>query len=312
MNEEQCMNKERLMQELHGRLLEEGYRSQTVSIQHIHDLQRGIEGSNIRSLLNEELYKECLSYLSFKPPDTLPDAESLIVVAAPQPQIRLEFTYRKSSYQFIIPPTYVHETDKRIEETLCSILNPRKYRLARADLPLKLLAVCSGLADYGRNNICYVPGIGSFHRLVAFYTDLPCSEENWRDPEMMERCQGCEACIHSCPTGALKADRFLMHAEQCITFHNERINEFPAWIDPSWHNSLVGCLRCQKVCPENHAFLDRIKDDGTFSEEETRLILNLTSRDRLPTETANKLKRLNMLEYSDILGRNLRALLTNS
>jgi epoxyqueuosine reductase len=306
------MNEERLMRELRAKFQEEGYLSRAVSIQHVRDLQRGIEGSNIRNLLNEELYKECLSYLSFKFPKNLPDAESLIVIAAPQPQIRLEFTYQKNSYKFIIPPTYVRKTDKKIEETLYSILNPLKYHLARADLPLKLLAVCSGLADYGRNNICYVPGMGSFHRLVAFYTDIPCSNENWRKPQMMERCQRCQACIHSCPTSALKPDRFLMYAEQCITFHNERINEFPAWIDPSWHNCLVGCLRCQKVCPENHPFLDRIEDDGTFSEEETGLILNLTSRDRLPTETANKLKRLDMLEYSDILGRNLRALLNNS
>jgi epoxyqueuosine reductase len=36
-------------------------------------------------------------------------------------------------------------------------------------LPLKSLAVRSGLAAYGRNNVCYVPGMGSFLELVGLY-----------------------------------------------------------------------------------------------------------------------------------------------
>jgi epoxyqueuosine reductase len=300
------------MQELDSKLGKMGYLSRTVSIQHVPDLRRGIEGSNIRSLLNKELYKEYLACLSFKPRGTLPDAKSVIVVAASQPQIRLVFTYHGRPHQVIIPPTYRRETDKGVEQALSSILDVPKDRLKRAALPLKLLAVRSGLGDYGRNNICYVPGMGSFHRLVAYYTDLTSSEETWREPQMMERCQSCQACIHSCPTSAITGDRFLIHAERCITFHNERVNEFPAWIDSSWHNCLVGCLSCQKVCPENHAFLEQIEDGGVFSEQETNLMLNLTQPSRLPSETAKKLERVDMLEYRNVLGRNLRALFNSS
>lgn len=303
------MDERRLRQEVDSKLQERGYKSRIVSIKHVRDLQEGIEGNLTCGLLNEEFYRERLSDFSFRPPDVLPGAESLIVVAVPQPQIRAVFACHGGSCPVMIPPTYLHQVDKTVEDILSSVLNAAERHVTRATLPLKLLAVRSGLGKYGRNNICYVAGVGSFHRLVAFYTDLPCSEESWGEPQVMERCQDCRACLHSCPTGAITADRFLIRAERCITFHNERLAEFPTWIDPSWHNCLVGCLRCQKVCPENTHFLDWVEDNEMFSQEETDLILDSTPPAHLPLETMKKLERLDMLEYSDILGRNLSALL---
>jgi epoxyqueuosine reductase len=303
------MKDEKLLQELHSKLDEEGCRGRTVSVRHLCDLREDIERNRTGGLLNEEFYQERLTHFSFTPADVLPGAESLIVVAAPQPQIKVVFTWHGESTQVIVPPTYTNETDKKVERTLSHVLNHHGYHIARASIPLKLLAVRSGLGDYGRNNICYVPGMGSFHRLVAYYSDIPCSDENWREPQMMERCQNCQACLRICPTGAIAADRFLVRAERCITFHNERPTGFPAWIDRSWHNCLVGCMRCQKVCPKNNGFLDWIQGDLAFSEEETSCILNSTSVDRFPPETAKKLEQLNLLEDSLLLGRNLGMLL---
>ena len=303
------MKDERLLQELHSKLDEKGCRGRTVSVRHLCDLREGIERNRTRGLLNEEFYQERLRHFSFTPADVLPSAESLIVVAAPQPQIKVVFTWHGESRPVIVPPTYAHVTDKKVEGILSDVLGPSRYHIARASLPLKSLAVRSGLGDYGRNNICYVPGMGSFHRLVAYYSDIPCSDENWREPQMMENCQNCQACLRSCPTGAIAADRFLVRAERCITFHNERLGEFPAWIDPSWHNCLVGCMRCQKACPKNHDFLNWIEGDIAFSEEETSLILNSSSADRFPPDTAKKLEQLNLLEDSTLLGRNLGVLM---
>jgi epoxyqueuosine reductase len=305
------MNEDRLMQELRCRLGEKGYQSGIASVEHLRDLQDGIEGSRARGLLNEEFYQERLTYFSFKPPEILPNAKSLIVVAVPQPKIRIVFTWHREVRPVTIPPTYVayREANKRVEEILSSVLNPEGYHVAQASLPVKLLAVRSGLGDYGRNNICYVPGMGSFHRLVAFFTDMPCPEESWRQPQMMESCEECQACLHSCPTSAIIANRFLIRAERCITFHNERVGDFPAWIAPSWHNCLVGCLRCQMVCPQNADFREWVEEAEVFSEEETTLLLRCVSPDSLPSEIVKKLGRLDLLEYSDVLGRNLGTLL---
>jgi epoxyqueuosine reductase len=303
------MKDDALLQELNSSLEAEGYKSRTVSALHVHDLQQRIEEPRAHGLLSEEFYQERLTHFSFELPDTLPKTKSLFVVAVPQPQVRVLFTWRGKPKQVIIPPTYDSHTDKPVENTLSHTLSPQGYRVARALLPVKSLAVLSGLGEYGKNNICYVPGLGSFHRLVAFYSDIACPDDTWREPRTMESCENCQACSRACPTGAIASDRFLIRAERCITFHNERRAEFPAWIDPSWHNCLEGCMYCQRACPENANFRDWAEEGCTFSEEETDLILKSTPPESLPSETARKLVQLSLLEDTHILGRNLRVLL---
>jgi epoxyqueuosine reductase len=305
------------MEELLSPMEERGYKGRIVSIQHLSDLQKEIEKHYKQGLLDEEFYQESFTWLTSNPPANLPEARSLIVVAIPQPQTRVTFTWNGETLPLLIPPTYVayRKTNRQVEDLLVGILDPAGYRAVRAALPVKLLAVRSGLGAYGKNNICYVPEMGSFHRLVAFYSDFPCQEDNWQELQMMESCQNCSACLRNCPTGAIPSaplragtsERFLLHAERCITFHNERGGNFPfpAWLDPSWHNCLVGCLHCQKVCPQNKDFLEWVEEGAEFSQEETALILEGIPSDQLPVATVRKLEQLDMMEYLDGLPRNL-------
>ena len=191
--------------ELFSQLEERGYKGRIVSIQHLGDLQEEMEGHHRQGLFDEEFYQTWITGFAFSPPDSLPGARSLIVVAIPQPQIRVVFTWNGEPLPLIIPPTYVAygEKNKQVEDLLVGILSPAGYRVALATLPIKLLAVRSGLGAYGKNNICYVPGMGSFHQLAAFYSDLPCQEDHWQELQMMERCQNCSACLRNCPTGAI-------------------------------------------------------------------------------------------------------------
>jgi len=299
----------RCVEELLLQLVEHGYQGRIVSTQHLRDLQKEIEGRYRQGLLDEEFYKERLTWFDFSIPQCLPRATSLIVVAVPRPQSKAVFKWNGESRSLILPPTYVayEATRKQVEDLLTRILDKEGYHVARTALPLKLLAVRSELGLYGRNNICYVPGMGSFLQLVAVYSDLPCKEDNWREAQMMKRCKNCYACRLNCPTGAIPSDRFLLRAERCIVFHNERSGDipFPPWMDPSWHNCLIGCLHCQRVCPENKAFLQWIEGKEEFSEEETTLLLEGATRDRLPATTARKLERLDIIESLDILPRNL-------
>ncbi|MBW2428670.1 MAG: hypothetical protein JRF56_06900 [Deltaproteobacteria bacterium] len=69
---------------------------------------------------------------------------------------------------------------------------------------------------------------------------------------------------------------------------------------------------CQKVCPANKAVIKWIEPGETFSENETELILSGTARELLPRETVEKLNRQDLMEYYDVLGRNLKALITRS
>jgi epoxyqueuosine reductase len=294
---------------LDERLEAHGYRGKIVSTAHLNELQKEIEAHHKKGLLDEELYDAYLASFDFECHQKLAEARSLIIVSAPQPQIQVTFVRKDTSYPVIIPPTYNFSADDQVADLLKAYLEPQGYRLQKVKLPEKLLAVRSGLAQYGKNNITHVKGMGSFHRPVVFISDLPCEADSWGDPKVMGQCEKCSACIKACPTDAIGSNRFLLHAERCLTFHNERSNDFPEWLSPTWHNSLVGCMICQKVCPANKDVAKWIEADATFDREETALILDGVSDDQLHRETLEKLSRLDMMEYYDVLGRNLRVLI---
>jgi epoxyqueuosine reductase len=299
-------------EELLRNLAEHGYQGRLVSIRHLPELEEEIKGRFNQGLFDEEFYQMRLSFFKFEVPETLPNAKSIIVVAAPCPQAQATFTFKGKRKTLILPPTYVgyEQTVNRVADFLSEILKEKRHKIARTMLPLKLLAVRSGLAEYGRNNITYIAGMGSFFQLVAFYSDLPCRRDAWREARMMEKCEKCQACLQSCPTGAISSDRFLLHAERCISFLNEKKGDipFPSWTDPSWHNCLYGCLHCQRVCPEDKRFMNWIGEKEEFSQDETELLLKGQQNNHLPSVLLEKLKHLDLSDPDSLgnLSRNLR------
>ncbi|MCJ7459381.1 MAG: 4Fe-4S dicluster domain-containing protein [candidate division Zixibacteria bacterium] len=303
------MSVKKLTAELYAKLGERGYKCSIVSVERLDDLKQEIESRKSQGLLDQRLYREYFTSFSYHPPESLTGARSLIVVAAPQPQIQVVFNWNGKPQPLIIPPTYLHYSDGMVRDLLADVLESKGYEIASVLLPVKLLSARSGLSFYGKNNICYVPGMGSFHRLMAFYSDLSCLEDIWHESVMLEDCENCLACLNACPTGAITSDRFLIKAERCLSFLNENSGDFPEWLNPSWHNCLVGCLHCQSVCPKNRDFVDWIEPGAEFSEEETGLLLNGAPLEKLPAVTVKKLEHLDMIGYHDVLPRNLRVLL---
>jgi len=299
----------RFADELFSRLRELGYKARTVSIDHLCLLQKQIEEQRSQGLLNSEFYQNRLDWFRFQIPESLPKAQSLIVVAVPRPQTRAVFTWNGIRRPLILPPTYTAYSNitKQVEDLLATMVNKKGYKVTGTALPLKLLATRSGLSQYGRNNISYVSGMGSFLQLVAVYSDMPCEEDSWQEPSMLQACEKCELCRRACPTRAIPSDRFLLRAELCISYHNEKKGDvpFPSWMDPSWHNCVEGCMRCQRACPLNKRFLDWVGEEEEFSEKETALLLEGASRERLPEETVRKLTHLDILNDLGILPRNL-------
>ena len=123
----------------------------------------------------------------------------------------------------------------------------------------------------------------------------------------MSRCTTCKACMIKCPTAAITPERFLLHAERCIVFHNERSADhpFPDWMESTVHNALIGCILCQQCCPANKPFLNWFEGNQEFTHEETDLLLQGTALERIPVETRRKLEALELLDALDILPRNL-------
>ncbi|MBW2431311.1 MAG: epoxyqueuosine reductase [Deltaproteobacteria bacterium] len=303
------MNGPPIKRALHEIIEKQGFQGKIVSIEHAGELETEIMTRYQKGLLDPQLYDAYLASFDFACQQKLPDARSLIVVTVPQPQIQVTFLREDESYPVVIPPTYYSAIDNDVADLLKTVLEPQGYQLQKVRLPEKLLAVRSGLAQYGKNNITYVKEMGSFQRPVVFISDYPCEEDSWGNAKVLEHCENCSACQKACPTNAIVSDRFQLYAERCLTFHNERAESFPQWMSPTWHNCLVGCMICQKVCPANKDVVKWIEAGATFDHDETDLILNSVSKERLPPETLEKIKRQGMTPYYDVLGRNLKALI---
>jgi len=154
-----------------------GFRGSIASIRRLEDLRREIESRRRKTGFDPGLERDYLSAFAFSPPARLPNARSLLAVAAPVPQVEITFHRNGKPVRLRVPPTYLHDSDAAVERAIHEVLSPSGYSLAKANVPEKLLAVRSGLAEYGKNNVAYVLGMGSFHRLTAFFSDFPCETE---------------------------------------------------------------------------------------------------------------------------------------
>jgi len=254
---------------------ERGYDARSLSVSHLDAVKEDVEGLYRKGSLAEELYREYLFRFKYFVPESFPEAKSLIVVSVPQPTCEVSFNVRGRRFRTIVPPTYAKAVDVDME--IMDALERGDgdgVRLMRAILPHKTLAARTGLVRYGRNNITYAPGCGSFHRLTSFFTDreLP---DDWQEARMMDLCSDCDACVRACPTRAIDEDRFLMHAERCITFHNEMPSErgFPDYVLEGMHNAVVGCMICQKVCPANAKLDNWMVHCTEFDEDDTSYLM---------------------------------------
>ncbi len=294
-----------------GMLEAQGWKARVVPVLRLADLARIVLDWRERGLVDAALDQERFRSFAFDLPRDLAGARSIVIVAVPTPQMRVVFEWQGERVPVTIPPTYVGYTS-RSEQTrhvMAAWLARDGYRLSNANVPLKTLAVRSGLAEYGRNNITYVRGLGSFVQLVGAFSDMPCDGDPWQDPKALDRCASCVACLRACPAGAITDDRFLIRAERCLTYLNEAARDFPAWVNPSWHQCLIGCMRCQTACPENRHVRDRFEGRAEFSEEETRLLVARVRFDHLPGATAMKIDGLEMAEDYEIICRNLSMLI---
>jgi epoxyqueuosine reductase len=293
-----------------------GWRAAVVPVGRLADLRAEIERR--RAEVSPAVMAVVDRNLCFALPAAVAVPRSLIVVAVPHACALVTVVVAGETVSVPIPTTYCHhgEIQGEVTRAVVASLAPAGLSAARMTLPEKLLAVCAGLARYGRNNIAYVDGWGSFVELVTCVSELAPGADPWTGSRALPRCETCEACRRACPSGAIGKDRFLVRCELCLTLHNESEQPLPSWIEPAWHNCLVGCLRCQRVCPEDLALRDQVAETAAFDERETGLLTAGVTRELLAGEPglADKLDELGLLGYDDeflgvTLARNLRVLL---
>jgi len=288
-----------------------GFAYGAVPVARLAALRDELDAWRQRQLLAEDVYLKYLRGFTFTPPAGF-DEGAAVVVAVPDAPVRFTFAWGGREVVALMPPTYLRarDVDRRAGDALAEALEPHGYRIQPVTLPKKLLAAHSGVAAYGKNNLAYVPALGTFHRLACFFTDFLPPDAAWLEPRALPRCDECDICQRRCPTGAVAADRFLLHAEKCVTLYNEAAAAFPPALEPFRDDCLIGCLRCQLACPENKEVRDRRAPGEAFTAEETSLLLAATALERLPAETRAKLERSGLAAFYDILPRNLAAIRT--
>jgi epoxyqueuosine reductase len=303
------MEKSMIISQLEANLKDQGFSITTCPIERLHDLKHDLEKPLKNGLIGNDFFQERLSNFKLSPHDYREGLKSIIVTAAPQlPQVTI-FWYHGKKHRYPVPPTYTNQTDKIIEKIIIDAIGSYNFGIYPVLIPVKIAAVRTGLAKYGRNNITYCNGMGSYFRLKAFITDLPADKNPWHEFELMPQCKSCKACLRSCPTGAIRADRMLLQSDRCLTYFNEKIEEFPIWVEKSWHNSLVGCMDCQIVCPVNKKFNIHQDSKVEFCEEETEKLINARDEQDLPDSVLARLHGLSLGEDWQIVARNLKVML---
>lgn len=277
------------------------YPHRTVSAHHREDMKKEIDALHADGKLADIVYRSYSRIFDCPMPKGYTESGSLIVAAVPRPQETIGFSWKGTIHRLLLPPSYIRywEITEEVESLLNQKLNPHGYSAIFARVPQKIAAVRSGLAQYGRNNITYVPGCGSLHMLATFYSDMPCSHDVWQEPEIMPRCQTCSACAKSCPSNAISQDGFLIQQDRCITLYSGYSGglDFPEWLEPSWVECLIGCMKCQRICPENQDYIKRIEDNESFSEEETQLLRTGLSENDIPGSIQDKLERMGLIRF---------------
>ena len=294
----------------------EGWAARLVPTERRFDLWRELEDRFARGEFDAPFFEERLRSFEQSIKGAPDWAVSILIVAIPDPAFRIRFGWQGQDVALTVPPTFIHWGtlgESRLESLLAGIRGDEIPRTETAILPRKLLATRCGLAKYGRNNLTYVVGMGSYQRLCCLYTDIPCEPGQWHEAEVLDSCGSCGACIRACPAGAIDPDRFLVRAERCITYWHEKPAgvAYPAASDYSWQDQFIGCTHCQAVCPHNRDLLTIEEAGPPFTEEETTMFLRAVAIEELPRETVEKLEQHDILDHLDVLFRNLRNALEN-
>lgn len=209
-----------------------------------------------------------------------------------------------------IPPIYLYDAEQRqkFNELLKSVSQGFQIALTKG-ISQKLLAVLSGLGKYGRNNICYINEFGSFFCLYTYYTNIPCDDISY-PVTFLDNCESCDLCRQNCPTGAI--DQYsVINAEKCLTLYNERKEVIPDWIPQNIHHTLIGCLRCQEICPHNKPITENLHT-LELNESETQAFL-YSDPEAYPYDLMQKLKQFGFNDFlTSVAGRNALLALCNN
>ena len=293
-----------------------GYRVAVGSVSLLGEVRNSLRKRREAGEIEAGFYRDNLDTFTYLDGVPLENPRSIILVAIPMPAHVLAFTVGDKRIETILPPTYVRyrKTFAEVRDNLAATLLGSGFRVELLNAPLKALANRLGLLFYGRNNVGYIDGLGSYFQLVGLVSDLPFEEKKIpRRPaeKLLPRCEDCRICAAACPTGAIDRERILLHAEKCYTLFSESPNPIPENLKPPSPECIIGCLRCQELCPENKGLLKHEQAAVSFDAEETKAFLGIkpAADGRAFDRAQEKFQELGLTEGLGVFKRNLERLL---
>ena len=119
----------------------------------------------------------------------------------------------------------------------------------------RALAEQAGLGWTGKHTLLIHPQAGSFFVLGELFTSLPLAEDNKQIETISSHCGSCRACIHVCPTHAIRktpTGHYDVDARLCISYLTIELDgKIPVELRPKIGNRIFGCDDCQLICPWN-------------------------------------------------------------
>ncbi len=292
-----------------------GYRIGFAGIDLLEAVKNRIEKRREQGEFAPGFFEENLNVFKYLEGLSMQQPQSLVMVLVPRPAHILRFEHEEKTIETILPPTYVNYRGlfESVRKDLESNALGTTGTVETVQVPLKSLAICLGLVAYGRNNVTYAPEFGSYFQLLGYVTDIPLgtSAENIQLERYLPTCSSCRICLKTCPTGAIAEDRFLLHAEKCYTLHSESLRPIPAHMKQPSPDCLIGCLKCQQVCPVNKGHFRKELVPISFTTEETSAMIEEGDfqNERLAGSIQAKFDTLAVTEGLSVFRRNLRQML---
>jgi epoxyqueuosine reductase len=100
---------------------------------------------------------------------------SLILLALPRPAHVIAFRHAGCDLELILPPTYVRysQTFDLVRDWFLDDFGLGHDQADLVSAPLKSLSAAGGLIRYGKNNVGYIRGLGSYFQLIGLAVNFP-------------------------------------------------------------------------------------------------------------------------------------------
>jgi len=262
-------------------------------------------------------FQEWLNEFRYVEDCTIQPVSALVLIAVPRPAHIVTFDVPGRILDMVLPPTYVNyrRTFEMVRDDFLANVVKGKDGVEILNVPIKTLAGLVGFIRYGKNNVGYVPGYGSYVQLVCLATTYPFELEPAdktgaidRHNQMLEECRDCKRCVQACTMGAIPEDRFLLRAQSCYTAFSESAKPIPQGLHSPSPQCLIGCMKCQLSCPVNRGLLKYEKVPEQFTKEESQYMLNarVPYQGEIWSRIITKFAKLGLTEQPPLFVRNLQ------